>query len=63
MSKETQRSIDRRDQDTVAADALERARVMPPGMQRNEALKLASRLRCAAEARRLVFAKRSEPLE
>ena len=45
MSKETQRSPDRLDWDNLAADALELARLMPPGPERNEALKLASLLR------------------
>ena len=61
MSEETQRSIDRRDLDALAADALELARLMPPGPERNEALKVASLLRCTADARGLVFAKRGRP--
>jgi hypothetical protein len=59
MSKETQRSPDRLDWDNLAADALELARLMPPGPERNEALKLASLLRCTADARGLIFAKRA----
>jgi hypothetical protein len=51
MSKETQRSPDRLDWDIRAADALELARLIPPGPERNEALKLASLLRCTADAR------------
>jgi hypothetical protein len=61
MSKETQRSSDRFDSDVAAADALEQARQMPPGPERNEALKLASSLRCTADERGLVFAKRGRP--
>jgi hypothetical protein len=61
MSKETQRWPARLDWDHVAADALELARQMPPGPERNEALKLAGQLRCAADARGLVFAKRGRP--
>jgi hypothetical protein len=61
MSKETQRLPARLDWDHLAADALELARLMPPGPERNEALKLASQLRCAADARGLVFAKRGRP--
>lgn len=61
MSKETQRSTDRFDWEVIAADALERARLMPSGLERNEALKLASILRCAADARGVVFAKRGRP--
>ena len=51
MSKETQRSPDRLDWENLAADALELARLMPPGPERHEALKLASLLRCTADAR------------
>jgi hypothetical protein len=61
MSKETQRSSERLDWDTLAAHALELARLIPPSLERNEALKLASLLRCAADARGLIFAKRGRP--
>jgi hypothetical protein len=61
MNKEAQRSPDRIDSDILAADALERARLMPPGPERNEALKLASLLRCTADSRGLTFAKRGRP--
>ncbi len=61
LSKETRRSPDRLDWDTRAADALELARLMVPGPERNEALKLASLLRCTADARGLIFAKRGRP--
>ena len=61
MSEETQRSTDRFDWDTRAADALELARQVPPGPARNEALKVASLLRCSADARGVVFAKRGRP--
>jgi hypothetical protein len=61
MSEETQHVIDRFYWDTRAADALELARRMPPGPERNRALKLASLLRCAADARGLVFPKRGRP--
>jgi hypothetical protein len=61
MSKEAQGSPDRLDWDIAAADALELARLMMPGPQRNEALKLASQLRCIADARGLIFAKRGRP--
>jgi hypothetical protein len=54
LSKETPRSPDRLDWDTRAADALELARLMA-------ALKLASLLRCTADARGLIFAKRGRP--
>jgi hypothetical protein len=61
MNKETQRLRHRLDWGNLAADALELARLMPPGPERNEALKLASQLRCTADARGLVFAKRGRP--
>jgi hypothetical protein len=63
MSKITQRSSDRDrlDWDGAAADALELARKMAPGPERNEALKLASALRCTADERGVVFAKRGRP--
>jgi hypothetical protein len=61
MSNDTQRSLNRLDWDNLAADALELARLMPPGPERNEALKLASLLRCTADARGLIFAKRGRP--
>ncbi len=63
MSKETQRSSDRDrlDWDVAAADALELARQMAPGPERNEALKLASSLLCNADERGVVFAKRGRP--
>jgi hypothetical protein len=43
------------------AEALELARQLPPGPKRNEALKAAGRLRCYADARGIVFAKRGRP--
>jgi hypothetical protein len=58
---ETRRSFDRRDWDMLAAEALELARQLPPGPKRNEALKAAGRLRCCADARGIVFAKRGRP--
>jgi hypothetical protein len=61
MSKDAQRSSGRLDWDNLAADALELARLMPPGPERNEALKWASQLRCTADARGLIFAKRGRP--
>ncbi len=61
MMKETQRARDQTDQEILAADALERARQLPPGPERNDALKRASLLRCSADARGPVFAKRGRP--
>jgi hypothetical protein len=63
MSKDTQRSSDRDrlEKDEAAADALELARQMAPGPERNEALKQAGALRRSADERGLVFAKRGRP--
>jgi hypothetical protein len=63
MSKDTQRSSerDRMDWDEAAADALEIARQMAPGPERNEALKVAGALRRSADERGMVFAKRGRP--
>ena len=61
MSKDKQRAFDRIDREILAADALERARLLPPGPQRNEALKLAGLLRSTAESEGPVFAKRGRP--
>jgi hypothetical protein len=61
MSEKSQRVPDRIDQEIRAADALEKARLLPPGPQRNEALKLASLLRCTVDSQGPVFAKRGRP--
>ena len=63
MSKDTQRSSerDRLDWYEAAADALEIARQMAPGPERNEALKVAGALRRSADERGVVFAKRGRP--
>ena len=63
MSNNNQRSSerDRLDRDVAAADALELARQMAPGPERNQALKLAGELRRSADSRGLVFAKRGRP--
>jgi len=61
MSKKSQRASDRIDREIRAADALEKARLLPPGPQRNEALKLANLLRCTAESQGPIFAKRGRP--
>jgi hypothetical protein len=61
MSKDTHRASDRIDREILAADALERTRLLPPGPQRNEALKHAGLLRRTAESQGPVFAKRGRP--
>jgi len=40
---------------------LELAREMPQALERNNALKIASRLHCCADAQSIVFAKRGRP--
>ena len=61
VKKQTQCSGDRLIWDKLATEALELARVTPPGPERNEALKLAGLLRSTADARGLVFATRGRP--
>jgi hypothetical protein len=61
MSKETQRSPDRLDRDICAADALELARLVHLGSERNVPLKLAILLWCAADRTGLNCAKRGSP--
>jgi hypothetical protein len=61
IKKETRCAGDRLIWDKLATEALELARVTPPGPERNEALKLAGLLRSAADARGLVFATRGRP--
>lgn len=46
------------DLDAKATEALEAARLMPPGQEKTDALKKAGALRNAADIRRLIFAKR-----
>jgi hypothetical protein len=61
MKEETRSSSDRLAWDKLAKEALELARVMPPGPERNEALKLAGLLQSTADARGLGFATRGRP--
>ena len=62
MSKDQRSSDrDRLDRDGAAEDALELARQMAPGPERNEALKLAGALRRSADKTGVVFAKRGRP--
>jgi hypothetical protein len=53
--------VDRRDCEARAAEALDDARGMPQGRERNAALKQASLLRVAADAQGLIFPKRGRP--
>jgi hypothetical protein len=52
-----------RDWDAIASEALEKARLMPPGPEQTEALKKAGILRNAAEIQGLFFAKRAGPIK
>lgn len=61
MLGKTRRSSDGRKWNTLASEALELAREMPPAVERNNALKIASRLRCSTDAHGIVFAKRGRP--
>jgi hypothetical protein len=61
MNEASGSGVDRRDGDARAADALDQARGMPQGPERNAALKQASLLRVAADAQGLFFAKRGRP--
>jgi len=59
--KPVQASTDTPDWDAKAIEALEAARLMPPGPEKSEALKKARMLRNAADIRGLFFAKRGRP--
>ncbi len=61
MNKAKQHVYDRVDREIRAAHALERARPLPPGPERSEALKLAGLLRSTADSQGPVFAKRGRP--
>jgi hypothetical protein len=50
-----------RDWDAEATEALEAARLMPPGAEKTEALKRAGLLRNAADLRGIAFARRGRP--
>jgi hypothetical protein len=54
-------SPDNRSQSAIAADALQEAREMPPGMKRSDALKRAGLLRCAADSHAVIFRKKGRP--
>jgi hypothetical protein len=59
--KRADSSKDAIDWDAKAIEALEAARLMPPGPEKSEALKKAGMLRNAADIRGLFFAKRGRP--
>ncbi len=61
MMKRIPRSAETSDWEAKAIEALEKARAMPPGQEKTEALKEAGMLRNAADLRGLFFAKRGRP--
>jgi hypothetical protein len=61
MAEEKKESRSKLDLDAEASAALERARLMPPGPERTEAMKKAGSLRNAADLQGVFFAKRGRP--
>jgi hypothetical protein len=61
MDNQNGRTLDLDDLDIQADEALERALMLPPGIERQDALKLASRLRYAADLRKPLQVKRGRP--
>jgi hypothetical protein len=59
--KRVEPSNDAIDWDAKATEALEAARLMPPGQEKTEALKKAGMLRNSADMRGIFFAKRGRP--
>jgi hypothetical protein len=60
-SKQPKRLDDLHSCGASADDALEAARNMPPGPERNDALKKAGMLRSTADSYGLIFARRGRP--
>jgi hypothetical protein len=61
MSQDKKDMSPKLDLEAEALAALERARAMPPGAGRNEAMKRAGILRNAADLQGVFFAKRGRP--
>jgi hypothetical protein len=61
MTQEKKEIRPKRDLEAEALAALEAARTMPPGPERNEAMKKAGILRNAADLQGVFFAKRGRP--
>jgi hypothetical protein len=61
MGKQDEQGLDLVDREMLAEEAFAYALTLPPGVQRSDALKLASRLRCAADGRRPSPAGRGHP--
>lgn len=61
MAEDKKDNRPKRDLDIEATTALDRARALPPGPERTEAMKRAGILRNAADMQGLFFAKRGRP--
>ena len=61
MAQDKKDNRPKRDLDIEATNALDRARALPPGPERTEAMKRAGILRNAADLQGLFFAKRGRP--
>jgi hypothetical protein len=61
MAQENKDPRPKLDLEAEAVAALERARIMPPGPERTEAMKKAGILRNALDLRGVFFAKRGRP--
>jgi len=61
MRKQDRRRLGLADQDVLAEQAFAHALTLPPGLARSDALKLASRLRCAADRGGPLLARRGRP--
>jgi hypothetical protein len=61
MDNQNNRTVDSEDLSLLAEEALGRALLLPPGIERQDALKHASRLRCAADLRKPPQVKRGRP--
>lgn len=61
MAQDKKDNRPKRDLDIEATTALDRARALPPGPERTEAMKRAGILRNAADLQGLFFAKRGRP--
>ena len=61
MDNQGNRAVDSDDLDMLADEAFAHALLLPPGIERHDALKHASRLRYAADLRRPMQVKRGRP--
>jgi hypothetical protein len=61
MAQDNKDARPKLDLEAEALAALEKARTMPPGRERSEAMKKAGALRNAVDQQGLIFAKRGRP--